>query len=274
MITNSTYTSAKKTNHMVKTVTKFNVPCYFAGKKSQVAIYIGEPEQTHHPIFFQAKFIQDERGGVIPQEIMDSLSKLKQLAVENGVPFEELCRYALSSLSSNGDDGGAAPTPQQVEASPEPAKIPPTETTTPAADTEVVADAIPATNIPAPVESTSASTTPSANIAEEMVSASAIAKVAKEVPASPTDDPVIAPETPESKSDPITDATLVPEKAMVPAETAILFPTEVAVSGESLVAVEAPTATAPIEVVAPIATPATDTGVAIGAAPATQNKDR
>ncbi len=92
---------------MSKTVTKFNVPCYFAGKKSQVAIYIGEPEQTHHPIFFQAKFIQDERGGVIPQEIMDSLSKLKQLAQENGVPFEELCRYALASLSGNSDANGS-----------------------------------------------------------------------------------------------------------------------------------------------------------------------
>lgn len=100
----------------VKTVTKFNVPCYFAGKKSQVAIYIGEPERTHHPIFFQAKFIQDERGGVIPQEIMDSLAKLKQLAEENGVPFEELCRYALSSLSSNGEvSDSPAPAPQLAQ---------------------------------------------------------------------------------------------------------------------------------------------------------------
>jgi hypothetical protein len=81
-----------------RNVTKFNVPCAFGGKASEVAIFIGAPETKHNPIYFQAKFIQDVRGGVIPQSVFDSLEKLQKLAIENGVPFEELCRYALNSM--------------------------------------------------------------------------------------------------------------------------------------------------------------------------------
>ena len=82
-------------------VTKFNVPCAFGGQTSEVAIFIGSPESQHNPIYFQSKFIQDVKGGVIPQSVFDSLEKLQKLAIENGVPFEELCRYALGSISSS-----------------------------------------------------------------------------------------------------------------------------------------------------------------------------
>lgn len=81
-----------------RNVTKFNVPCAFNGQASEVAIFIGAPETKHNPIHFQAKFIQDIRGGVIPQSVFESLEKLQKLAIENGVPFEELCRYALGSM--------------------------------------------------------------------------------------------------------------------------------------------------------------------------------
>ena len=79
-------------------LTKFSVPCAFGSEASEVTIYIGSPEKNHHPIFFQNKFIQDNRGGSIPSSIMESLEKLKQLSEENGVPFDELCRYALGTL--------------------------------------------------------------------------------------------------------------------------------------------------------------------------------
>lgn len=82
-----------------RNVTKFNVPCAFGGQASEVAIFIGSPESKHNPIHFQTKFIQDVRGGVIPQSVLESLEKLQKLSIENGVPFEELCRYALTSIS-------------------------------------------------------------------------------------------------------------------------------------------------------------------------------
>ncbi len=85
-------------------VTKFNIPCAFNGQVSEVAVFIGEPESKHNPIHFQSKFIQDVRGGVIPQSVFESLEKLQKLSIENGVPFEELCRYALSSITPSTEE--------------------------------------------------------------------------------------------------------------------------------------------------------------------------
>ena len=82
-------------------VTKFNIPCGFNGEVSEVAVFIGNPEPKHSPIYFQSKFIQDVRGGSIPPSVTESLEKLQNLAQENGVPFEELCSYALGSIASD-----------------------------------------------------------------------------------------------------------------------------------------------------------------------------
>lgn len=87
-----------------RNVTKFNVPCSFGGQVSEVAIYIGAPDSKHSPIFFQSKFIQDVKGGTIPPSVLESLEKLQKLAEENGVPFEELCRYALSSIEGDKEE--------------------------------------------------------------------------------------------------------------------------------------------------------------------------
>ncbi|MFN7038470.1 MAG: DUF2610 domain-containing protein [Alphaproteobacteria bacterium] len=76
---------------------KFSVPCNFNGVKAPFTIYIGAPEDKHHPLHFQADWLSKERGGSIPQEIMDSIAKLKELADKNNVSFEELCVYALES---------------------------------------------------------------------------------------------------------------------------------------------------------------------------------
>ena len=83
---------------------KFTIPCNFGGTKSPFTVYIGEPEAKHHPLHFQADWLSKERGGSIPPEIMDSLAKLKELSDKNGVPFEDLCTYALEAASQQ--DGG------------------------------------------------------------------------------------------------------------------------------------------------------------------------
>ena len=83
---------------------KFSVPCNFNGVKAPFTIYIGEPENKHHPLHFQADWLSKERGGNIPQEIMDSIAKLKDLADKNSVSFEELCVYALESAQQNEGD--------------------------------------------------------------------------------------------------------------------------------------------------------------------------
>lgn len=79
---------------------KFTIPCDFNGVKAPFTVYIGNPDQSHHPLYFQAEWLMKQRGGVIPQEVMESLEKLKAIADKNGVSFEELCEYALTAALS------------------------------------------------------------------------------------------------------------------------------------------------------------------------------
>lgn len=83
---------------------KFTVPCNFGGVKSPFTIYIGAPEDQHHPLHFQADWLSKERGGNIPPEVMDSIAKLKELADKNNVSFEDLCVYALGAAAQQRED--------------------------------------------------------------------------------------------------------------------------------------------------------------------------
>ncbi len=84
---------------------KFTVPCDFGGVKAPFTIYIGEPEPQHHPLHFQAEWLSKNRGGTIPGDIMESISKLYELSKKNNVSFEELCVYALDDGSATYEDG-------------------------------------------------------------------------------------------------------------------------------------------------------------------------
>jgi hypothetical protein len=83
---------------------KFSVPCDFDGVKSPFTIYVGSVRADHHPLHFQADWLSKERGGTIPQEVMDSLSKLQELAKKNNTSFEDLCVYALGAAQEDGDE--------------------------------------------------------------------------------------------------------------------------------------------------------------------------
>jgi hypothetical protein len=83
---------------------KFTVPCDFGGSKAPFTIYIGSPEDKHHPLHFQADWLSKERGGTIPAEVMDSIAKLKDLAEKNNVSFEDLCVYALGAAQQEEEE--------------------------------------------------------------------------------------------------------------------------------------------------------------------------
>lgn len=74
---------------------RFMVPCDFGGRKAPFPIYVGEPKPDMHPLHNQSWWLSTERGGSIPQEVMDSFEKLHQIAKDNNVSFEELCMYAM-----------------------------------------------------------------------------------------------------------------------------------------------------------------------------------
>lgn len=91
---------------------KFTINCDFGGQMAPQVIWIGNPEPGHHPLYFQADWLQKQKGGTIPPPVMDAVAKLKTLADENNVSFEELCVYALGSAQQEGgaegeeDEGG------------------------------------------------------------------------------------------------------------------------------------------------------------------------
>ncbi len=76
---------------------KFTINCDFEGQIAPFTIFIGTPKDGNHPLDHQAKWLADNRGGTIPAEVMDAISKLQDLSRENGVLLEELCVYALGT---------------------------------------------------------------------------------------------------------------------------------------------------------------------------------
>lgn len=82
-------------------VKKFSVPCVFGGQTQPVDLYIGAPEQEHHPLHFQGDWLGKERGGQIPGDVMDSIAKLQELAYQNNIDFEELCFYAINTAQGD-----------------------------------------------------------------------------------------------------------------------------------------------------------------------------
>jgi hypothetical protein len=78
---------------------QFTVPCNFGQDIFPVTFHIGSPENTHHPIGFQSDWLSKEKGGTVPQDLMNMLQKLHELALKNNADFEELCYYALISAT-------------------------------------------------------------------------------------------------------------------------------------------------------------------------------
>ena len=84
---------------------QFTIPCQFGGQTSPVTFYIGHPDSAHHPIKFQSDWLSSSKGGTVPQDLMMTLQKLHDLALENNADFEELCYYSLVSATNNSSDG-------------------------------------------------------------------------------------------------------------------------------------------------------------------------
>lgn len=89
---------------------RFTIPCDFGGQKHPFHVYIGEPHPQKHPLQNQSAWLSSERGGTIPQDVMDSFEKLFKISQENNVSFEDLCVYALGTAQKDkaGAAGGAA----------------------------------------------------------------------------------------------------------------------------------------------------------------------
>ena len=74
---------------------RFTVPCDFAGEKHDFHLYVDMPSTLSHPIYYQTLWLKEERGGVVPEDVIDSFNKLYDIATEHNDSFEDLCVYAL-----------------------------------------------------------------------------------------------------------------------------------------------------------------------------------
>ncbi len=98
---------------------RFTIPCDFGGQKHPFHVYIGAPHPKKHPLQNQSSWLSSERGGTIPQDVMDSFEKLFKISQENNVSFEDLCVYALGNASEDEEGTTAAPLDTPEEAMPE-----------------------------------------------------------------------------------------------------------------------------------------------------------
>lgn len=79
-------------------VKKFSYLCDFAGVKHPVTFFIGDAAKGTHPIGFQSTWLSKEKGGVVPKNLMESLSKLKEISDNGRVSFEDLCEYVVKEI--------------------------------------------------------------------------------------------------------------------------------------------------------------------------------
>jgi hypothetical protein len=83
-------------------VKKLTVPGRFGATKVPIDIYLGQPAPDAHPLEQQAAWLLRERGGVIPEEVMDSMAALHAIALENGIPFVTVAGFAFGSDAESG----------------------------------------------------------------------------------------------------------------------------------------------------------------------------
>jgi hypothetical protein len=85
------YKIGKSDRKRVVKIKKFTITCDFPGFTAPFDFYVGEPTPGLHPLHYQAAWLSRERGGTVPRKEMDEFARLRDIALENGVSFEELC---------------------------------------------------------------------------------------------------------------------------------------------------------------------------------------
>lgn len=98
---------------------RFTIPCDFGGQKHPFHVYVGEPHPKKHPLLNQSNWLSSERGGTIPQDVMDSFEKLFKISQENNVSFEDLCVYALGNAAAQKEGEGVGDAAPAADAAPQ-----------------------------------------------------------------------------------------------------------------------------------------------------------
>jgi hypothetical protein len=67
--------------------------------ESNIDFYVGEPQETSHPIGYQMKYLS-QKGVTVPENVVNAMTSLNEIAKRNRIPFEELIHYVSDQLNS------------------------------------------------------------------------------------------------------------------------------------------------------------------------------
>jgi len=81
-------------------VKKITVNCDFSGAAHPVNFYIGDAAVAKNPIGFQSQWLSTERGGAVPEKLMESLDKIKKISDEHNIPFEDLYDHVVREMEN------------------------------------------------------------------------------------------------------------------------------------------------------------------------------
>lgn len=81
-------------------VKKITVNCDFNGKSHPIDFYIGDSAKGKNPIGTQANWLNQERGGNVPSNLMESLDKIKKISDEHQIPFEILYDHVVKEMQN------------------------------------------------------------------------------------------------------------------------------------------------------------------------------
>jgi hypothetical protein len=80
---------------------RFTVPIEFAGKKYPYFVYVMSGPRGYAEVQDQFRWVEEMRGGKVPQDVRDSFRRLNEIAKENNVDFMELTVYALGTAEKD-----------------------------------------------------------------------------------------------------------------------------------------------------------------------------
>ena len=80
-------------------VRKFSLNCKVGTAEMALNFYVGDPQETSHPIGYQMKYLS-QKGVTVPENVVNSMASLNEIAKRNRIPFEELIQYVSDELNS------------------------------------------------------------------------------------------------------------------------------------------------------------------------------
>ena len=80
-------------------VRKFSLNCKVGTAEMALNFYVGDPQETSHPIGYQMKYLT-QRGVAIPENVINSMASLNEIAKKNHIPFEDLIQFVTDELNS------------------------------------------------------------------------------------------------------------------------------------------------------------------------------